>query len=145
MNIYYKDCPRSLSGLHHRRGMLYTVLGLAALLMVISIFAATLGSVSIPFTTIWQVMLSRLPLLDIPSTWVDTTETIIIDIRIPRVILAGIVGAALAVAGATYQGLFRNPLADPYLIGVAQGAGLGAIIAFLLPSGLLWTNWINCG
>jgi iron complex transport system permease protein len=47
--------------------------------------------------------------------------------------LAGIVGAALAIAGATYQGLFRNPLADPYLIGVAQGASLGAVIGFLLP------------
>jgi iron complex transport system permease protein len=50
--------------------------------------------------------------------------------------LAGLVGAALAVAGTTYQGLFRNPLADPYLIGVAQGAGLGAIIGFLLPQSL---------
>lgn len=54
----------------------------------------------------------------------------------PRVILAGVVGAALAVAGATYQGLFRNPLADPYLIGVAQGAALGAVIGFLLPVSL---------
>jgi len=52
---------------------------------------------------------------------------------LPRVILAGLVGAALAIAGATYQGLFRNPLADPYLIGVAQGASLGAVIGFLLP------------
>jgi iron complex transport system permease protein len=60
-------------------------------------------------------------------------ETIIFDIRLPRILLAGLVGAALATAGATYQGLFRNPLADPYLIGVAQGAALGAVIGFLLP------------
>ncbi|OGO23684.1 MAG: iron ABC transporter, partial [Chloroflexi bacterium RBG_16_51_9] len=53
--------------------------------------------------------------------------------RLPRVILAGLVGAALSLAGATYQGLFRNPLADPYLIGVAQGAALGAVIGFVLP------------
>jgi iron complex transport system permease protein len=59
---------------------------------------------------------------------------------LPRVILAGIVGAALAVAGATYQGLFRNPLADPYLIGVAQGASLGAVVGFLLPF-----NWQGVG
>jgi iron complex transport system permease protein len=58
---------------------------------------------------------------------------IILDIRLPRVVLAGLVGAALAAAGATYQGLFRNPLADPYLIGVAQGAALGAVIGFMLP------------
>jgi iron complex transport system permease protein len=56
------------------------------------------------------------------------------EIRLPRVILAGLVGAALGTAGATYQGLFRNPLADPYLIGVAQGASLGAVIGFLLPT-----------
>jgi len=60
-------------------------------------------------------------------------ETIIFDIRLPRLLLAGLVGASLAVAGATYQGLFRNPLADPYLIGVAQGAALGAVTGFLLP------------
>jgi len=59
---------------------------------------------------------------------------------LPRVILAGLVGAALAIAGATYQGLFRNPLADPYLIGVAQGAALGAVIGFLLPF-----NWYGMG
>jgi len=67
-------------------------------------------------------------------------ETIILEIRLPRVILAGLVGAALATAGATYQGLFRNPLADPYLIGVAQGASLGAVIGFLLP-----TTWHGMG
>jgi iron complex transport system permease protein len=60
-------------------------------------------------------------------------ETIVLDIRLPRVIMAGLVGAALSIAGATYQGLFRNPLADPYLIGVAQGASLGAVTGFLLP------------
>ena len=69
-----------------------------------------------------------------------TIGTIILEIRLPRVILAGLVGAALATAGATYQGLFRNPLADPYLIGVAQGASLGAVIGFLLP-----VTWHNLG
>ncbi len=55
----------------------------------------------------------------------------------PRVMLAALVGAMLAVAGATYQGVFRNPLADPYLLGVAAGAGLGATIAIAyLPDGL---------
>ena len=55
------------------------------------------------------------------------------QIRLPRIVLAGLVGAALAVAGATYQGVFRNPLADPYLLGVASGASLGAVLAFILP------------
>ncbi|HAS05067.1 MAG TPA: iron ABC transporter, partial [Dehalococcoidia bacterium] len=76
----------------------------------------------------------------IPETWQGTVETVILNIRMPRVILAGVTGAALAVAGATYQGLFRNPLADPYLIGVSQGAGLGAVIGFLIPlSSSFWS------
>ena len=95
-------------------------------------FATTLGSVQIPFFTICRILLVQLPLVDITPTWPRTTETIILEIRLPRVILAGLVGAALATAGATYQGLFRNPLADPYLIGVAQGAALGAVVGAVL-------------
>jgi iron complex transport system permease protein len=59
----------------------------------------------------------------------ETFRTILWDIRLPRTILIALVGAALAGSGAAYQGLFRNPLADPYLIGVASGAGLGAVLA----------------
>ncbi|MGZ4793626.1 MAG: iron chelate uptake ABC transporter family permease subunit, partial [Ilumatobacteraceae bacterium] len=55
---------------------------------------------------------------------------IIWNVRMPRVALAGIVGAMLSLAGASYQGVFRNPLVDPYLLGVAAGAGLGATIIF---------------
>jgi iron complex transport system permease protein len=66
-----------------------------------------------------------------------TEEAILWEIRVPRVVLAALVGAMLALAGATYQGVFRNPLADPYLLGVAAGAGLGATIAIAyLPAGL---------
>ncbi len=117
----------------HRRRRAYSIMGLLVLLVVVITLATTIGSVRIPFLSTFRILLSQLPLVDISPTWQGTTETIILDIRLPRVILAGIVGAALAVAGATYQGLFRNPLADPYLIGVAQGAALGAIIGFLLP------------
>ncbi len=115
----------------HRR--IYGILGLFILLIVMMAFATTIGSVEIPFWTTSSVLLSRLPMVNIAPSWPSTTETIILDIRLPRVILAGLVGAALATAGATYQGLFRNPLADPYLIGVAQGAALGAVIGFVLP------------
>ena len=115
------------------RRYVYAIIGLSILFGVMVPFATTIGSVQIPFSTTFSVLLSKLPLVDVNPTWPSTVETIILDIRLPRVILAGIVGAALAVAGATYQGLFRNPLADPYLIGVAQGASLGAVIGFLLP------------
>jgi len=117
----------------HWRRRVYAILGLLVATVVVMAFATTVGSVQIPFLTTCRVLLSQLPLVDIAPTWPSTTETIILEIRLPRVVLAGLVGAALAIAGATYQGLFRNPLADPYLIGVAQGAALGAAIGFLLP------------
>ena len=115
------------------RSRLCGIAGLVLLLVVVVVIASAVGSTQIPLSSIWGVLLSRLPFIDVTPTWSAATETIIVDIRLPRVVLAGVVGAALAVAGTTYQGLFRNPLADPYLIGVAQGAALGAVVGFLLP------------
>ena len=116
------------------RGRIYAIVGLSVLLVVVAALATAVGSVKIPLLTTCQVLVSKLPLLHITPVWPSGVETIILEIRLPRVILAGLVGAALGTAGATYQGLFRNPLADPYLIGVAQGASLGAVIGFLLPT-----------
>jgi iron complex transport system permease protein len=116
-----------------RRTRNLSLLGLAVLLLVIMILAIAIGSVHVPVLTTVKILADRLPLVHIDQTWQNSLATIIVDIRLPRVLLAALVGAALAVAGATYQGLFRNPLADPYLIGVAQGASLGAVIGFLMP------------
>ncbi|MFC1992290.1 FecCD family ABC transporter permease [Chloroflexota bacterium] len=123
----------SLTYFLHWRSRVYSIIGVIISLGVIVVLATTIGSVRIPFSTTIGILLSKLPWVDMSTEWTGTLETIIFDIRLPRVILAGIVGSALATAGATYQGLFRNPLADPYLIGVAQGAALGAVIGFLLP------------
>lgn len=116
-----------------RRVRIYSLLGLAVLLIVVAALATSIGSVPIPLRDTFNILVDRLPFVDVPQTWPDVIATVILDIRLPRIVLAGLVGAALATAGATYQGLFRNPLADPYLIGVAQGASLGAVIGFLLP------------
>jgi iron complex transport system permease protein len=116
-----------------RRTRLISLLGLSAALIVAIALATSTGSVSIPLATTFRILADKLPLIDISPAWQSAAATIVLEIRLPRVILAGLVGAALATAGATYQGLFRNPLADPYLIGVAQGASLGAVIGFLLP------------
>ena len=79
----------------------------------------------------------RLHVPGVSSSLSATEESILWDIRMPRVVLAALVGGMLALAGATYQGVFRNPLADPYLLGVAAGAGLGATLAIAyLPAGL---------
>jgi iron complex transport system permease protein len=89
---------------------------LSALLLSIAI-----GSIFIPPQELWRVLTG--------TTTNESFRTILWDIRLPRTLLIAMVGAALAGSGAAYQGLFRNPLADPFLIGVASGAGLGAIMA----------------
>ena len=80
---------------------------------------------------------ARLHVPGVSSSLSPTEESILWEIRMPRVVLGAMVGGMLALAGATYQGVFRNPLADPYLLGVAAGAGLGATLAIAyLPEGL---------
>ena len=66
-------------------------------------------------------------------TWAPSAETIVWELRLPRVVAGMVVGAGLATAGAVFQALLRNPLADPYIIGTAAGASLGAVVALLLP------------
>jgi iron complex transport system permease protein len=115
--------------------LIVSICGLLAACVIIALLALTVGSVGIPFKTVWQVLISHLPFVHAQANWSAVTDMIITGIRLPRILLAGAVGTALGTAGATYQGLFRNPLADPYLIGVAQGAALGAVLGFIVP----WT------
>jgi iron complex transport system permease protein len=104
------------------------------LLIAAIVLSAAIGAVSIPPLDVARMLIGRLPFVQIAPTWLDTYETILFDIRLPRTVLILLAGAALSGSGAAYQGLFRNPLADPYIIGVASGAGLGAVIAM----GLHW-------
>ncbi len=97
------------------------------------ILGVGLGTVAIaPGDTI-AIIAHRLFGLDLGATWTPATEAIVWELRLPRVLTAMVVGTGLAVAGATFQGLLRNPLADPYVLGSASGAALGAAIAVLLP------------
>lgn len=99
----------------------------------VAVVALLNGAASIPMLDAARILASALPGVSLETDGPSTWDRIMIDIRLPRVMLAGLVGATLAYAGATYQGVLRNPLADPYLIGVAAGAGLGATIGFLVP------------
>ena len=100
--------------------------------LAVVVFAIGWGTVRIPPATTLSVVLDHLPLIDTSGhTAVD--DAIIWHVRAPRVVLAGLVGATLAFAGASYQAVFRNPLAEPYLIGVAAGASVGATLIIISP------------
>jgi len=102
------------------------------LLFVALVFSIALGAVFISPGTIFRILADSLPGINIEQNWPNSFGAIINAVRLPHTILVVLTGAALASSGAAYQGLFRNPLADPYLIGVAAGAGLGAVFAMSL-------------
>lgn len=106
------------------------LLGLAALLAVTALATAR-GAVPVP---LWSVLLGQESLTDLQSM-------VLLELRLPRVLLAGFVGAALGVSGAALQGLFRNPLAEPQLIGVSSGAALGAITMIVVGDSIATPQW----
>jgi iron complex transport system permease protein len=108
-----------------------------AFLFVALIIGVLAGPIHLGVGAVLESTAARLHVPGATTPLSPTEEAILWQIRVPRVVLAALVGAMLALAGATYQGVFRNPLADPYLLGVAAGAGLGATIAIAyLPHGL---------
>lgn len=109
-----------------------TVLALVGLLGLSIILATAIGPVSISPLSVLNVFMNKLSL---HSTGIE--ETIILQIRLPRICLAMLVGAALAVSGTTMQALFKNPMADPYIIGISSGAALGASLAIASGTNLL--------
>ena len=119
----------------HRAPWLWT--GSALLFMLV--LSSAVGPVPIPLGTVVKLLAAKVPLIEVSVNWPTAFETILFDIRLPHAVLMALTGMALGGSGAAYQGLFRNPLADPYIIGVASGAGLGAVLAMTVqfPSSLL--------
>lgn len=107
------------------RALAWSLLALAGAL----ILSVAVGPVNIPLGVMWTVIAAKVGSSLLTLEGGATFATILLDIRLPHAILLLLTGAALAGSGAGYQALFRNPLADPYLIGVASGAGLGAVLA----------------
>lgn len=112
-----------------RRITLPWALGAAAVVVGALLAGVLVGPVDIAFGAIARSAAARLPFLTVESSLTPAEEAIVWELRLPRVALGALVGAMLALAGASYQGVFRNPLADPYLLGVAAGAGFGATLA----------------
>jgi iron complex transport system permease protein len=111
-------------------GALVVALGVALAL------GATFGSVAIEPRSLAEMALNRTGLIHVAPTWQPQDEVIVFDVRLPRVVAAALIGMALGTAGAIFQGLLRNPLADPFLLGTSGGASLGAIIGILLATPL---------
>jgi iron complex transport system permease protein len=114
------------------RGLSPTWAAVATAFLLIALVVGVLsGPVELGIGGILQSAGDRLGLPGVDSPLSPVEESILWELRMPRVVLGALVGAMLALSGATYQGVFRNPLADPYLLGVAAGAGLGATLAIV--------------
>ncbi|MDN6195348.1 MAG: iron ABC transporter permease [Atopostipes suicloacalis] len=128
------------------RKKLYFWGGIGLILLILSaVFSLSIGSAKLSLNEVWGILVKQIPLLGdfVENSWKASAEQIILKVRLPRIILALLVGASLSIAGAGFQGVLRNPLADPYTLGVASGASVGAafVILFGLQTVLLgiWT------
>ncbi len=96
---------------------------------VIAVISLMTGQLTIPAETVIRMFASKI--LPVDRTWEPTLESVLLDVRLPRLCAGILVGAGLSVSGAAFQGLFRNPLVSPHILGVSAGAGLGAALAIL--------------
>ncbi|MGC8626843.1 MAG: FecCD family ABC transporter permease [Acidimicrobiales bacterium] len=131
-----KSARLATSPVSPRAPLFVTGLGLIGAALV----SMATGPADLPLSTVASVLLSHVPLVHFRSSASVLNQAIVWEIRLPRVVLGAMVGAMLAAGGASYQGLFRNPLADPYLLGVAAGAGLGATVVIVTSGGS--TAWL---
>ncbi|MBI2384535.1 MAG: iron chelate uptake ABC transporter family permease subunit [Elusimicrobia bacterium] len=110
----------------------YVFVGLGLLIVLAVVAGTAFGSVDIPLRKTVMILLSRLSSFLGAANWTRIQEIILIEVRLPRVLLACTVGGGLALAGAIMQGIFRNPMADPGIIGATGGGALGAVIALYM-------------
>ncbi|MFI0445828.1 FecCD family ABC transporter permease [Actinomadura sp. 6N118] len=109
--------------------------GAVAVLAATMLAALLVGAADLPVTGVVKALLDRVPFVDADSGLSTVERNVLFELRLPRVLLGAMVGGLLAIAGAGYQGVFRNPLADPYLLGAAAGAGVGATLVIVVVPG----------
>lgn len=116
------------------KNIVWNYIGLVLLLVVLVVSAVSFGAANITAADTFKVILSQIPLvnnyIDVSSI-PDTSYTIIMKVRLPRIILGALIGANLSVVGVTYQGIFKNPMADPYILGISSGAALGSALSIV--------------
>jgi len=123
----------------NRRLLILVALG--AILLLCMLIAVSIGAVPISMLSILKMTINKMGLSHFSPTWPSSAETILFQIRLPRVIASALVGAALASAGVLFQGMLRNPMADPYIIGTSAGAAFGATIAMMLPISIVFLSF----
>ena len=126
-----RQAPGSLSRARHRAGRWIAA---GVMLVLVALAGVLIGQVFVDPGTVARIVASRF--LGVSSVANDVQERIVWDVRVPRVLAGVIVGAALAIAGVVIQAVVRNPLGDPYVIGVTPGASLGAVTAIVLGTGI---------
>lgn len=124
------------------KGRLGWGLGFVVALILTVGLSVSWGSADLSVASVWRILLGRLPGMTgwISADWPSSAETIVWHIRMPRIVLAALVGAALAVAGVIFQGVLHNPLADPYILGVSAGAALGAAVVIFFGMEYVWVG-----
>ena len=110
------------------------IIGLAVFLVVSVCVSLMLGRYPISPDQALAMLIDKLPLVELPQTWTDQQATLFFNVRLPRIVLALMVGCCLATAGAAFQGTFQNPLVSPDILGASQGAAFGAALAILAGS-----------
>lgn len=97
---------------------------------ILGLASIGVGRYEVDFIVQLKILISQI--FPIEQTWTDVEETVVLNVRLPRIILAMLIGGGLAIAGASFQGMFANPLVSPDILGVSAGAGFGAAIGILL-------------
>ncbi len=120
--------PEKHAGIKGFRG--FIILSLITGFILSFLGALSIGPAKIPVTTVFRI------LFHLPGSWSESYGIILMEVRLPRVILSALVGSGLAVAGCAMQGLFRNPMASPYILGISSGSAFGASLAIVLGVGL---------
>ena len=124
-----------------KQGYLFICLGLLALLVIALFWALSIGTVKLPLVNIYNTVVEQL-FSGQPIEGVDRgpVHDIVWLLRLPRLVLAALVGMGLSVCGVIMQAVVKNPLADPYILGISSGASLGATAAILLASAWRWVK-----
>ncbi len=106
------------------------ILLLAVLLLMVFLVSFSLGRYGVPLSQVVKILIDRV--IPLNQTWTSEMETVVINIRLPRILMACLVGCCLSAAGASYQGVFQNPMAAPDILGASSGAAFGAALAILI-------------